>query len=79
MITDMGRNIEFVAMRKDSSRRSSISDGRRSSKSEAAAEPGDRRRGRRAGRCVAGYEPASEGVSCARNARVSTCVECTTS
>ena len=40
MIAELGRNVEFVAMRKDSSRRSSIfGSGRRSSKSEAAAEP----------------------------------------
>ena len=39
MIAELGRNVEFVAMRKDSSRRSSIfGSGRRSSKSEAAAD-----------------------------------------
>ena len=39
MIAELGRNVEFVAMRKDSSRRSSIfGSGRFSSKSDAAAD-----------------------------------------
>ena len=39
MIAELGRNVEFVAMRKDSSRRSSIfGSGRRSSKSEGAVD-----------------------------------------
>ena len=79
MITDMGRNIEFVAMRKDARARAS------SAAAGVLEERGCRRAevGSAAARGVTYrpicelYSAASEGVSCARNARFYVCVECT--